>query len=87
MTEHDDLSRLHADLNALRDELRKQGLLSAVLDQRLKAVETDVEKIVTHAENYYVPLVRYLPVEKAVIGTIALICVSFVGALVALVLR
>lgn len=75
----DDLDRLHADLDALRDELRRQGVLSAVLEQRLKQVEADIERCV--------PLARYSTVERVVYGMIGLVLVSFLSALMALVMR
>ena len=82
-----DVTRLHADLAALRDELRQQGLMSAVLDQRLRTLEHDVERLADHADRHYVSLARYQPVEKVLYGLVGLILVSFVGALVALVMR
>ena len=88
MDDHrDDVTRLLADLAALRDELRQQGLMSAVLDQRLRTLEHDVERLANHADTHYVPLARYAPVEKVLYGLIGLILVSFVGALAALVMR
>jgi hypothetical protein len=83
----DDLSRLHDDLNALRDELRKQGVMSAVLEQRLNAVEADVERLIVHGDTHYVSVARYMPVERVLYGMVGLILVSFVGALLALVMR
>lgn len=82
---YNDVSRLHADLTALREELRAQGMLTAVLDQRLKALEIDVEKLVDHGDSHYVSLARYMPLEKVLYGMIFLILSSFVGAIVALI--
>jgi len=82
---YNDVSRLHADLTALRDELRKQGLMTAVLDQRLKALESDVEKLGDHTDSHYVSLARYMPVEKVLFGMVGLILLTFVGALAALI--
>jgi hypothetical protein len=84
---YSDVSRLHADLSALRDELRQQGLLTAVLDQRLKALEIDVDKLGDHADTHYVSLARYMPVEKVLFGMVGLILVTFVGAIAALIWR
>lgn len=83
----DELSRLHDDLAALRDELLRQGMLSAVLDQRLKAVEADVARIAAHGDTHYVPIARYAPVERVLYGMVGLILASFVAALIALVVR
>jgi hypothetical protein len=82
---YNDVTRLHSDIEALRNELRAQGLLTAVLDQRLKALEIDVEKLSDHADTHYVSLARYLPLEKVLYGMIGLILVTFVGAIAALI--
>lgn len=84
---HDDVSRLHADIAALRSQLISQGLLTAVLDQRLKDVEKDVERLVVHGDSHYVTLARYMPLEKVLYGMIGLVLLSFVGALLALIWR
>jgi hypothetical protein len=87
MDENSDLSRLYSDLVALREELRKQGVMSAVLEQRLKDVEKDVDQIMAHGDTHYVSLSRYQPVEKVLYGMVGLILISFVGALWALIVR
>jgi len=87
MNAYNDLTRLHADISSLRGELQQQGLLTAVLEQRLKAIEKDVNDLNLHSEGHFVSLARYLPVEKAVFGVIGLILVSFIGAILALVVQ
>ena len=86
----DDLSNLRRDLAALREELVKQGTMTAVLEQRLKTLEDDLNKAIARGEQVatqYVPVMRYAPVEKILYGMVGLILVSFMGALIALVVK
>lgn len=75
----DPVDRLRADLDALRHELHILGLDSERVKSKLDNIERDVSRLV--------PLSRYELVEKVVYGTVALILMSFMGAVVALVVR
>jgi hypothetical protein len=83
----DPVERLRADMADLRHELHLMGLDTATMRNKLDNIERDVEKIITHADTHYVSLNRYMPVEKVLYGMVGLILVSFVGALLALVVR
>lgn len=81
------LERLSARL-----DLTDQGVRGEIQGIRadLRRLEHDAEEAVQRLEERdreHVPLVRYLPVEKIVFGVVALILTSFVGALIALVVR
>lgn len=79
--------------DALRDiELRLERL-SARLDLTDQGVRSEIQGIrsdlkrLEERDREHVPLVRYQPVEKIVFGVVALILTSFVGAVIALVVR
>ena len=83
----DPFDRLLGDVEQLRKELQQQGILNARLDQRLQAVERDIEQIASVGDARYVPLIRYVPVERVVFGVVGLILMSTITAVLALVLR
>lgn len=75
----DPVDRLRADIADLRHEMYALGLDSATVKNKLDNLERDVSRLV--------PIDRYLLVEKVVYGTVGLILMSFMGALLALVVR
>jgi thiosulfate reductase cytochrome b subunit len=83
----DDVSveRLVRDVEALREEIHRQGVSSAVLAEKLAAVERDVIEVRAR-HNDFVSLTRFNPVERVVYGLIALVLIAFVGALTGLVM-
>ena len=83
----DPFDRLLGDVDQLRKELQHQGIFNARLDQRLQAVERDIEQIASVSDSRYVPLIRYVPVERVVFGVVGLILMSTITAVLALVLR
>ena len=79
--------------DAIRDiELRLERL-SARLDLSDQAVRAEIQGIrsdlrrLEEQNREHVPLTRFAPVEKIVFGVVGLILVSFVGALIALVVK
>lgn len=76
----DDMDRLHADIAALRDELGRQGVSSARIEERLRTVEDDVRVMVTGADARFVSRGEFDPVRKVVFGVVML----FLGGLVSL---
>jgi len=83
----DPVERLRTDLADLRHELHALGLDSAVMQSKLDNIESDVQLITVNAIPRLVPFDRYQVVEKVVYGTVGLILVSFLGALLTLVVR
>ena len=81
----DPVERLRTDVADLRRELHALGLDSATMQAKLDNIERDVNMISTSAIPRLVPIDRYLLVEKVVYGTVALILLSFMGALLTLV--
>lgn len=75
----DPVERLRIDIADLRHEMHLMGLDSERVRAKLDNIERDVSRLV--------PIDRYLLVEKVVYGTVALILFSFMGAVVALVVR
>jgi hypothetical protein len=61
------------------------GLDSATMKNKLDNIERDVNLISTATIPRLVPIDRYLLVEKVVYGTVGLVLVSFLGALLTLV--
>lgn len=79
--------------DALRDiELRLERL-AARIDLTDQAVRSEIQGIradlkrLEEKDREQVPMVRYQPVEKIVFGVVGLILASFVGAIIALVVR
>ena len=83
----DPVERLRADIADLRRELHLMGLDSATMSAKLDNIERDVNLIQSTAIPRLVPFDRYAVVEKVVYGTVGLILVSFLGALLTLVVR
>jgi len=75
------------DVADLRRELHLMGLDSATMRAKLDSIERDVDLISTNAIPRLVPYARYEIVEKVVYGTVGLILISFMGALLTLVVR
>jgi hypothetical protein len=75
----DPVDQLRADVAALRHDLQELGVNHATVRTKLDRIEQDVASLT--------PMSRYLLVEKVVYGTVVLILTSFVGALIALVVR
>ena len=71
----------------LRRELHLMGLDSATMSAKLDNIERDVNLIQSTAIPRLVPFDRYQVVEKVVYGTVGLILISFLGALLTLVVR
>ena len=78
MTE-DPVARLQADIADLRHEMHVLGLDNERVKGKLDNIERDVSRLV--------PIDRYLLVEKVVFGVVGLVLVSFMGALIAVVIR
>ena len=88
MTQSDDpVERLRTDIADLRRELHALGLDSAVMRSKLDNIERDVDLITGSALPRLVPFDRYQVVERVVYGTVGLILISFLGALLTLVVR
>jgi hypothetical protein len=75
----DVVDRLRADIADLRNEMYRLGVDSATMRNKLDNLERDVSRLV--------PIDRYLLVERVVYGTVGLILVSFLGAIIALVVK
>ena len=83
----DPLERLRMDVADLRHELHLMGLDSATMRAKLDNIERDVDLITGSTIPRLVPFDRYAVVEKVVYGTVGLILISFMGALLTLVVR
>ena len=83
----DPVERLRTDVAELRRELHLLGMDSATMRAKLDNIERDVDLITGNAIPRLVPFDRYQVVEKVVFGVVGLILVSFVGALLTLVVR
>ena len=59
----------------------------ALLQNKVSEIEKDLEELREAQISNFVPFNRYAPVEKIVFGMVGLILVSFIGALVGLVIR
>jgi hypothetical protein len=75
----DVVDRLRADIADLRNEMYRLGVDSGTMRNKLDNLERDVSRLV--------PIDRYLLVERVVYGTVGLILVSFLGAIIALVVK
>ena len=75
----DPVERLRADVADLRHEMHLLGLDSERVKSKLDNIERDVSRLV--------PIDRYLLVERVVYGVVGLVLVSFMGAVIALVVR
>lgn len=83
----DPVDRLRADIADLRREMHALGLDSAVMRSKLDNIERDVNLITASTIPRLVPFDRYQVVERVVYGTVGLILISFLGALITLVVR
>lgn len=61
-------------------------LADANIRASIDRIEADVERLKSDVLGF-VPLIRYLPVERAVFGVIALVVVAVVTSVIALVVR
>ena len=84
MTEYE---RLQRDLDDLATELRRLGIRHAVIEEKLSAVKEDVDQLSDNVERKYVPVSRYMPVERVFFGVVAAVGLAVIGAIMALVLR
>lgn len=74
----EDLAQLRRDVYDLRQQVYLLGINDERVHGKLAAIERDVARMVT--------VDRYSTVEKIVYGVVSLILVSFVGALIGLVI-
>jgi hypothetical protein len=86
VTPIDPFDRLANDLASLRVELQMLGVSSARLDQRIQALEKDVEQLANVGDARYVSLNRYTPVERVVYGVVGLMMTALIVALVTQIL-
>lgn len=83
----DPVERLKVDIDALRKELYSLGITSATMKEKLDAIEKDITIISSSALPKLVTMERFTPVEKVVYGMVTLILVSFIGAILTLVVN
>ena len=83
----DPVERLRTDVADLRRELHILGLDSATMRNKLDNIERDVDLITTTTIPRMVSMDRYVTVERVVYGTVGLILVSFLGAMLTLVVQ
>jgi hypothetical protein len=83
----DPFDRLASDLASLRHELQMLGVSNARLDQRIMALEKDVETLALTGDSRYVHISRYTPVERVVYGVVGVIGTALLVALITLVLN
>ena len=83
----DPYDRLRSDIRDLRRELHGLGLDNATMRSKLDNIEQDLTLLANHTLLKYVTLERYTTVEKVVYGTVGLILISFLGAIIALVVN
>lgn len=81
----DPVERLKIDVDALRRELYSLGITSATMKEKLDAIEKDIVVISSSALPKLVTMERFTPVEKVVYGMVGLILMSFLGAILTLV--
>ena len=82
----DPLDRLGNDLASLRAELQLLGVSNARLDQRIQALEKDVEQMAAIGDARYVSISRYTPVERVVYGVVGLMMTALIVAIVTQIL-
>jgi len=82
----DPLDRLADDLAGLRAELQALGVSNARLDQRIQALEQDVQQMSAMGDTRYVSISRYTPVERVVYGVVGIIGTALIVALITLIL-
>jgi hypothetical protein len=75
------------DLERRVDRLAsKVDLADAMIRADIDAIRADIERLKSD-HLAFVPLIRYLPVERAVFGVITLVVVAVVTSVIALVVR
>lgn len=82
----DPFDRMANDLASLRVELQEAKVHNARVEQRIQALERDVEQLAASADSRYVGISRYLPVERVVYGVVGIIGTALVVALITLLL-
>lgn len=82
-----DIERLQRDLTELSIELKRLGIRSAVIEEKIAALKEDVQTLRDDSTRLYVPVSRYLPVERLSFGAVAAVGLAIIGAIMALVLR
>ena len=83
----DQIDRLERDLIALREAVDRMGVHSAVVDEKLLAIQQDIHDLRQTQTNHFVSIARYSPVERIVYGVVGLLLTGLVGAVLALILR
>lgn len=83
----DPVERLRSDISDLRIEMRLLGLDSTTMKVKLDNMEKDIDRLENSTLSKYVTVERYSLVEKVVYGTVGLILMSFLGAIITLVVR
>lgn len=90
---HERLNKLAVDVQELKLQLAKHGMTTEIVRQKLSDISEDIailreslDKAVSAGEVRFVPLVRYLPVERVVYGLVGLILTTVIVALIGLVL-
>jgi hypothetical protein len=75
------------DLERRIDRLEsKVDLADQGIRADLEAIRADIERI-KDAHEGFVPLIRYMPVERVVFGLVALVLIAVTTAIVSLVVR
>jgi len=84
---YDAIDQLKRDLDDLRHEMHILGIDSATMKQKLDAIEKDITIISMSALPKLVTMERFTPVEKVVYGMVGLTLMSFLGAILTLVVN
>lgn len=77
----------------LRDLERRVDALAAKVDLADQGIRADIEAIkkdlgmLRNESTGYVPLIRYMPVERVVFGLVGLVLVAVTTAVISLVVR
>lgn len=83
----DPIERLRRDITDLRIELHSLGVDNITMKIKLDNIEKDLSLLSSNIIPRFVTIERYSLVEKVVYGTVGLILMSFLGAIIALVVR
>lgn len=83
----DPIERLKIDIESLRREMYVLGIVSATMKEKLDAIEKDIVVISSSSLPKLVTMERFSPVEKVVYGMVGLILMSFLGAILTLVVN
>lgn len=84
---YDAVDQLKRDLDELRHEMHILGIDTATMKQKLDAIEKDIALISLSTLPKLVTMERFTPVEKVVYGMVGLILISFLGAILTLVVN